>query len=96
LRIPDQLLLVDRDHRLPGIQRPRGGGGEVLELGVAVGVRGALLGQLQDPHGNPITINGLWGIAFGNGGLAGDTNLLFFASGLNDEADGLFGALSAG
>jgi uncharacterized protein (TIGR03118 family) len=57
---------------------------------------GTFLGQLQDPHGKPITINGLWGIAFGNGGLAGDTNLLFFASGLNDEADGLFGALSAG
>ena len=57
---------------------------------------GTFLGQLQDPHGKPITIGGLWGIAFGNGGLAGDTNLLFFASGLNDEADGLFGSLSAG
>src|SRR6266516_3068204 len=57
---------------------------------------GAFLGQLQDPHGNPITINGLWGLAFGNGGLAGDTNTLFFASGLNDEVDGLFGAISAG
>ena len=34
----------------------------------------------------------LWGVAFGNGGLAGDTNTLFFASGLNDEADGLFGS----
>src|SRR5438105_14419809 len=44
LRIPDQLLLlgVDRDYRLKSIQRPRGGGVEVLELGVAVGVRGAL------------------------------------------------------
>jgi uncharacterized protein (TIGR03118 family) len=52
---------------------------------------GKFKGQLQDPHGNPIAINGLWGIAFGNGGLAGDTNKLFFASGLNDEADGLFG-----
>jgi uncharacterized protein (TIGR03118 family) len=53
----------------------------------------ALLGQLQDSHGHPITINGLWGLAFGNGGLAGDTNTLFFASGLNDEADGLFGTI---
>jgi len=56
---------------------------------------GAFLGQLlQDVNGNPpITINGLWGLAFGNGGLAGDTTTLFFASGLNDEADGLFGSI---
>ena len=54
---------------------------------------GAFLGQLQDQNGQPITINGLWGVAFGNGGLAGDTNTLFFASGLNDEADGLFGSI---
>src|SRR5262249_53800260 len=57
---------------------------------------GAFLGQLQDQNGQPITINGLWGIAFGNGGLAGDTNTLFFASGLNDEADGLFGSIVPG
>jgi uncharacterized protein (TIGR03118 family) len=54
---------------------------------------GAFLGQLQDENGHPITINGLWGVAFGNGGLAGDTTTLFFASGLNDEADGLFGSI---
>jgi uncharacterized protein (TIGR03118 family) len=54
---------------------------------------GAFLGQLQDPSGHPITINGLWGLAFGNGGLAGDPTTLFFAAGLNDEADGLFGTL---
>jgi uncharacterized protein (TIGR03118 family) len=54
---------------------------------------GAFLGQLQDPAGHPITINGLWGLAFGNGGLAGDTTTLFFAAGLNDEADGLFGTI---
>jgi uncharacterized protein (TIGR03118 family) len=54
---------------------------------------GAFLGQLLDQNGQPITINGLWGVAFGNGGLAGDTTTLFFASGLNDEADGLFGSI---
>jgi uncharacterized protein (TIGR03118 family) len=54
---------------------------------------GAFLGQLQDPAGQPIDINGLWGLAFGNGGLAGDTTTLFFAAGPNDEADGLFGTL---
>ena len=54
---------------------------------------GAFLGQLHDPAGHPIAINGLWGLAFGNGGLAGDATTLFFASGLNDEADGLFGTI---
>ncbi len=54
---------------------------------------GAFLGQLSDRAGNPFSINGLWGIAFGNGAVAGGTNELFFASGLNDEADGLFGKI---
>jgi uncharacterized protein (TIGR03118 family) len=54
---------------------------------------GAFLGQLQDPAGHPIAINGLWGLAFGNGEMAGDTTTLFFAAGLNDEADGLFGTI---
>ncbi len=57
---------------------------------------GAFLGQLQGSNGQPITINGLWGVAFRNGGMAGDTNTLFFASGLNNEADGLFGSVVAG
>jgi uncharacterized protein (TIGR03118 family) len=54
---------------------------------------GAFLDQLRDGNGNAITINGLWGLAFGNGGLAGATNTLFFAAGFNDEADGLFGSI---
>jgi uncharacterized protein (TIGR03118 family) len=54
---------------------------------------GVFLDQLQDQEGDPIAINGLWGIDFGNGGQAGETDELFFASGLNDEADGLFGKI---
>jgi uncharacterized protein (TIGR03118 family) len=50
-------------------------------------------GQLRDKSGNIITINGLWGLAFGNGGLAGRTNELFFAAGINHEQDGLFGKI---
>jgi len=57
---------------------------------------GKFLGQLRGKDGLPITINGLWGLAFGNGNLAGATNTLFFASGLNDEADGLFGSIEPG
>jgi uncharacterized protein (TIGR03118 family) len=57
-------------------------------------VTGDFLGQLRDESGNAITINGLWGLAFGNGGLAGDTNTLFFAAGFDDEAHGLFGSIA--
>jgi len=54
---------------------------------------GAFLGQLPDQAGDPITINGLWGLDFGNGNLAGERDELFFSSGLNDEANGLFGKI---
>jgi uncharacterized protein (TIGR03118 family) len=59
---------------------------------------GAFRGQLQGQGGssNPITINGLWGLGFGNGGLAGPTDTLFFTAGINDEADGLFGSITKG
>ncbi len=36
-----------------------------------------------------------WGLAFGNGGTAGDANTLYYAAGPNDEADGLFGKITA-
>jgi uncharacterized protein (TIGR03118 family) len=38
-------------------------------------------GALRGPGGKPIEINGLWGLAFGNGALAGPRTTLFFASG---------------
>ena len=40
------------------------------------------------------TPGGLWSLAFGNG-VTGDSNTLFFTDGINGEADGLFGSLSA-
>jgi len=56
---------------------------------------GAFLGQLSEQPGNPITIDDLWGLAFGNGASAGGTNELFFTAGINDEADGLFGKITS-
>jgi len=56
---------------------------------------GALLGQLKNSKGLIIAINGLWGLAFGNGQTAGPTNALFFTAGINDEADGLFGKIQS-
>jgi uncharacterized protein (TIGR03118 family) len=55
---------------------------------------GAFLGTLKDASGNPIADPGLWGLRFGNGGTGGATNTLYFAAGINNEADGLYGSLS--
>jgi uncharacterized protein (TIGR03118 family) len=38
-------------------------------------------GTLQDGRGKPLVVNGLWGLAFGNGGMAGPADTLFFTSG---------------
>ncbi len=55
---------------------------------------GAFQGMMNGTDGKPITIDGLWGLDFGNGASAGPTNMLFFAAGINDEGDGLFGILT--
>lgn len=51
-------------------------------------------GLLTDAMGNPITIDGLWGLDTGNGGAGGDPNSVYFAAGPNGESDGLFGVIS--
>lgn len=56
---------------------------------------GAALGQLKDRSGNPIVIDGLWALAFGNGAAAGETNELFFTAGILGEAHGLFGKIES-
>lgn len=56
---------------------------------------GQFLGQLLDRNGNPITIDGLWGLIVGNGGNGGDPNSIYFTAGINGELDGLFGSLSS-
>lgn len=57
--------------------------------------KGRFLGQLMDRSGKAIVIDGLWGLAFGNGHTAGARNTLFFAAGINDEANGLFGSIQS-
>jgi uncharacterized protein (TIGR03118 family) len=37
---------------------------------------------------------GLWALTFGNGGSGGNPDILYFTTGLNAEADGLFAAVS--
>jgi uncharacterized protein (TIGR03118 family) len=57
---------------------------------------GAFLGVLKNKSNQPIVINGLWGLIFGNGSsLTGSKNTLFFTAGINHEKDGLFGSIVA-
>lgn len=66
------------------------GSGELLAFNIETG---KFVGHLLTPAGQPLVIDGLWGIGFGNGGTAGPANNLFFAAGPNDESNGLFGVL---
>jgi uncharacterized protein (TIGR03118 family) len=59
-------------------------------------------GTLQDGRGKPLVVNGLWGLAFGNGGMAGPAGTLFFTSGPHAwygetelRVHGLLGAITA-
>jgi uncharacterized protein (TIGR03118 family) len=52
-------------------------------------------GVLKGTNHRPISIDGLWGIGFGNGAQAGPRNTLFFAAGPDDEEHGLFGSITA-
>jgi uncharacterized protein (TIGR03118 family) len=54
---------------------------------------GAPMGTLRRPNGNPLVIDGLWALMFGNGTTAGSTTLLFSA-GPNDESHGLYGSIT--
>jgi uncharacterized protein (TIGR03118 family) len=55
---------------------------------------GVHLGALEDSAGNPLENEGLWALAFGNGGMAGLPNQLYFTAGIEDEEHGLFGRIT--
>jgi uncharacterized protein (TIGR03118 family) len=55
---------------------------------------GDSLGQLTDPDGEPIQIDGLWALKVGNGKGGGDANTVYFTAGLFGETHGLFGSLA--
>lgn len=50
---------------------------------------------LRDEQGHVISINGLWGLQFGNGASLGQADALYFAAGPKGETEGLFGRLVA-
>ena len=58
------------------------------------GFTGQFIGFMRDHNGNTVSIEGLWGLTFGNSASAGPYNSLFFTAGVNGEKDGLFGTLT--
>jgi len=55
----------------------------------------SFLGQLLATDGNPLSIDGLWGLIPGNNGSGGSSNKIYFSAGPNGEDDGLFGVIAA-
>jgi uncharacterized protein (TIGR03118 family) len=54
---------------------------------------GKFLGSLTTSSGTNILIDGLWGLAFGNGVDSQPSNTLFFTAGPGNEAHGLYGRI---
>jgi uncharacterized protein (TIGR03118 family) len=59
----------------------------------AYNAKGKFVGQLTRNGRKAIVIPGLWSLGVGNGASAGSTSTVYFTAGINNEADGLFGAL---
>jgi uncharacterized protein (TIGR03118 family) len=54
---------------------------------------GTFAGQLRTSNGQVLKIDGLWGIAFGNGFQQQPIDTLFFAAGPDEETHGLYGSI---
>jgi uncharacterized protein (TIGR03118 family) len=64
------------------------------EINAYNAVTGAFEGTLDGLGGNPLVIDGLWGLTVGNNAGGGLSNVLYFTAGPNGESEGLFGSLS--
>jgi uncharacterized protein (TIGR03118 family) len=63
----------------------------------AYNAKGRFVEQLVTTAKKPISIPGLWSLAFGNGAASksGPTTTLFFTAGIDSQTHGLFGSLQA-
>ncbi len=61
---------------------------------------GAFIDSIRDTNGNPLAIEGLWGLSFGNAAAGSRPSSLYFVAGISDgvggeiEEHGLYGKLS--
>ena len=56
---------------------------------------GAFLGVLTNSQGSPLVNDALWALDFGNNSTGSNPNSLYFTAGINNQADGLFGSITA-
>lgn len=49
-------------------------------------------GRLHHNH-HALSVDGLWGIGFGNDGASGSSKVLYFAAGPDEESNGYFGKI---
>jgi uncharacterized protein (TIGR03118 family) len=68
------------------------GSGEILVFNA---VTGHFRAKLLNASNAPIKIDGLWSLQFGNDATAGPATTLFFTAGIDHEAHGLFGTITA-
>ena len=57
-------------------------------------ITGRFIGNVLNPDGSVVNIDGLWALEFGNGSGAGPAQTLFFTAGPDKEMNGLFGTLT--
>jgi uncharacterized protein (TIGR03118 family) len=57
-------------------------------------ITGRFLGNMLKSDGTTLNIDGLWALAFGNGGASGPGSTLFFTAGPGGEVNGLIGTLT--
>lgn len=57
-------------------------------------VTGRFLGNMLNPDGSTLLIDGLWALRFGNDSAAGPATTLFFTAGPDHEVNGLLGTLT--
>jgi uncharacterized protein (TIGR03118 family) len=68
------------------------GNGEILAYDATSDL---FLGTLNGANGQPLVNDHLWALETRNGVNGFDPNAVYFAAGINDEADGLFGQINA-
>lgn len=91
-KFSNALLVGDFNLGVGSVAPPSGGPGYILAFDPTTG---HFLGKLKGTDGAPLSIDGLWQLAFGNGKSGGDAGTLYFSAGIQNQKHGLFGSLAA-
>ena len=67
------------------------GSGAIVAFNISTGT---WIGNMENVNDLPVQIDGLWGLAFGNGGSGGPASTLFFTAGPFGESHGIFGSIT--